>query len=350
MTATLILCSGRGSARLISSPPAADPLRCGHGRGSQGGPALRRWPGGFRAALPRARGDPGTGVVEAWSGYPLQFGGQRRFAWQDAMATELREELSRLPAGPGAVLAGRYLSTDQARCDVENRLFTNPGAAGFPKGLAAIRFERGAGPLPLPPVPVARITGHLHYYGYRLGGAWRSWEPARLLARWQRVTRRAADDGSCRPVWLAMKAAAATGQVEVLTPGLPVSAEFGVRVVIHATSRGPRQAAAVSETVVDDIIAAFHAGLGHGPAASAAAAALASRLPGMTVPELEAFVAGSVPGPLFPSPAFVVKGTYVQISPCDDRCQVGEVAIQADADGQYPQISGELFAVRPIPP
>jgi hypothetical protein len=87
------------------------------------------------------RGDHGTGVVEAWSGYPLQFGGQRRFAWQDAMAAELRQALSRLPTAPGAVLAGRYLSTDHALCDVENRLFTNPGTSSFPKGLASIRLS-----------------------------------------------------------------------------------------------------------------------------------------------------------------------------------------------------------------
>jgi hypothetical protein len=67
------------------------------------------------------------------------------------MAAELRQALSRLPAASGAVLAGRYLSTDQARCDVENRLFTNLGAPSFPKGLAAIRFERGTGLLPPPP-------------------------------------------------------------------------------------------------------------------------------------------------------------------------------------------------------
>lgn len=296
------------------------------------------------------RGDPGTGVVEAWSGYPLQFGGQRRFAWQDAMAAEMRQAFSQLPITPGTVLAGRYRSTDPSRCDVENRLFTNPGVSSFPKGLAAIRFERGAGSLLPPPVPVARIAGHLYYYGYRLGGAWQSWEPAGLLARWNRATRRTADDGSCRPVWLAMKTAAAAGQVEVLASGpLAADTEFGVRAVVHATSRGPRQPAVVSEAVIDGIIAAFHAGLGLGRAAAAAATALAPRLPGTPASELEAFAAGSAPGPLFAVPAFVVKGTYVQISPCDEQCQVGEVAIRPDADGLYPQISGELFALRRLP-
>jgi hypothetical protein len=70
----------------------------------------------------------------------------------------------------------------------------------------------------------------------------------------------------------------------------------------------------VSETVIDSVIATFHAGLEYGPAAAAAAAALAPWLPGTTVSELEAFAAGSVPGPLFTASAFVVKGTYVQIS------------------------------------
>jgi hypothetical protein len=168
-----------------------------------------------------------------------------------------------------------------------------------------------------------------------------------MVARWRRVTRRAPDDGSCRLVWLAMKMAVAAGQVEVLALELAPDVEFGVRVVIHATPRGPRNAAAVSETVIDGVIAAFHAGLGR--AAADVAADLASRFPAMAKSELEELVTGSLPGPLFPSPAFVVRGNYVQISPCDERCQAGEVIICPDADGPYPQISGELYALRPAP-
>lgn len=290
----------------------------------------------------------GSGQVEAWSGYPLQFGGQRRFAWQDDMAAGLRRALAGLPATSGVVLAGTYLSTDRVRCDVENRLFTNLGASSFPKWLTGIRFERGVGLPPPAPVPVDRTGEHLYYYRYRLGGGWQSWENAGLLARWHRVTRRINDDQSCRPVWLAMKTGAAVGQVEVLAPAPPADTPLGVRVIVHASFRGPRQAAAISETLIDGIIAAFHAGLGHGPLAAAAAEALAPRLPGMTTSDIQALVAGSVPGPLFTSPAFTVKGTYVQISPCDDRLQVGEVTIQPDAQGEFPQISGELFALRPI--
>jgi hypothetical protein len=37
------------------------------------------------------------------------------------------------------------------------------------------------------------------------------------------------------------------------------------------------------------------------------------------------------------------------ISRCDDRCQAGEVIIQPDTHGPFPQISGELFALQQIP-
>jgi len=73
------------------------------------------------------------GPVEAWSGYPLHFAGQRRFGWQDEMAADLRDALAGLAVSPGEVLSGMYLSTDESRCDVENRLFTIPGTAGFPR-------------------------------------------------------------------------------------------------------------------------------------------------------------------------------------------------------------------------
>lgn len=283
--------------------------------------------------------------VEAWSGYPLQFAGQRRFGWQDEMSAELRDALAGLAVSPDDVLCGTYMSTDESPCDVENRLFTNPGTSVFPKAVRAIRFERGLGPPPEPLAPVSRVNGQLHYYRYCLGATWQWWEPAALLARWHRVTRHVADDGSCRPVWLAMKLAAAAGQVEFFGPALDDGAPFGLRIIVHATRRGPRRAVAISESLVDGVIAAFHAGVSTA-AAAAAAAALALRLPGMREIEIAELAAMSSPGSLFAASPFVIKGSYIQISPCDERCQAGEVAIGPDAEGSFMQISGELFSLR----
>jgi hypothetical protein len=146
-----------------------------------------------------------------------------------------------------------------------------------------------------------------------------------------------------------MKTAVAAGQVEVLAHEPALAADFGVRVVIHATPRGPRHAPAVSETVIDASSPPSMPDSALAPAAAAVAAALAPRFTGMTEAEIEALAAGgSVPGPLFTSPAFVVKGNYVQISPCDERCQVGQVVIRPDADGHHVQFSGELFALRAV--
>jgi hypothetical protein len=343
--------TGPGVYALRSARPAALRLALPWTGLYQDGPVSRR-PGEMglmamdhpRPYHVRASGHA-SGPVEAWSGYPLQFAGQRRFGWQDEMAAELRDALAGLAVSPGDMLAATYLATGEPRCDVENRLFTNPGTVVFPKAVRSIRFERGLGQPPAPPSPVSRGGGQLHYYRYCLGGMWQSWEPAVPLARWHRVTRRVADDGSCRPVWLAMKQAAAAGQVEVLGP-VPDDAEpFGLRITVHPTTRGPRRTVAISESLVDGIIAAFHAGASPADAA-AAATALTPRLPGMTGAEIAALAAMSSPGPLFAASPFVIKGSYVQISPCDERCQAGRVTIGPGAEGPFMQISGELFTLR----
>src|SRR5215469_3147429 len=90
-----------------------------------------------------------------------------------------------------------------------------PGDLSFPQVGAVDSVRTWSRPAAGTPGPVARVGGHLHYYRYCVDGTWHWREPAMLLARWQRVTRRIPDDGSCRPVWLAMKLAAAAGQIEL---------------------------------------------------------------------------------------------------------------------------------------
>jgi hypothetical protein len=80
--------------------------------------------------------------------------------------------------------------------------------------------------------------------------------------------------------------------------------------------------------------------------AAEVAAALAPHMPGVEAADIRALAAMSSPGPLFAAPPFVVKGSYVQINPCDERCYAGQVTIQPDAQGQFPQFSGELFTLR----
>jgi hypothetical protein len=283
-------------------------------------------------------------LVEAWAGYPLQFEGQRRFQWQDEMASELKASLAAIAASSSTqTLSGTYMTSDPARCDTENRLFTNPGSSSFPRGIRSIRFERGIGDPPNAPVPISRVTEHLHYYRYDLRDGFDSWERLEPIARWSRVPRRGAGDGSCRPVWLAMRQAA-EGAVEVFRD-LPDTEPFGIRIVVHATAQGPRSAAVISETFVDGVIAAFH---GPPPNAPAVAAALLSRLRAVAPGDVEQLVDLRWDGNLFAKSPFNVTPTYVQISPCDERCVAGDVTIVNDSRGRSVEISGELFRLRPI--
>jgi len=144
-----------------------------------------------------------------------------------------------------------------------------------------------------------------------------------------------------------MKSAGTAGHIEVLAPPLNDATPFGLRLLVHATPPGPRQAAAISETLVDGVIAAFHAGATSTEAVTIAAA-LTPRLPGTDASEIAALAATSAPRPLFSQHPFVVRGNYIQISPHDELCYVGEVTIHADAQGQFPQISGELFTIRQV--
>lgn len=142
-----------------------------------------------------------------------------------------------------------------------------------------------------------------------------------------------------------MKLAAAAGQIEILGAAPDDDEPFGIQIVVHATSRGPRRATTISESFIDGTIAAFHIGTST-RAAAAVAAALAPHMPGVEVADIRALAAMSSPGPLFATPPFVVSDSYVQIHPCDERCYAGKVTIRPDARGQFPQISGELFTLR----
>jgi len=284
----------------------------------------------------------GCRQVEAWSGYPLQLADQRLFPWQDQMAVEVQTALAELAILPGESLAGVYLSTDDSLCDAENRLFTNPREA-IPRRVTSITFERGWASPPQPPVPVSSVKGHVYYYRYRPGGAWEWWEPDQTLARWHRVPRVLPDDESGRPYWLAMKLAAAAGQVETFGLTLDDTAPFGLRLVVHARAWGPRSAPAICEMLIDGTVAVFHAGAGN---AAVVAAALAPRMAGMALGDIEALVAMNSPGPFFGTSPFVVTGRRVQINPSDERCYAGQVTIRPDAQSQSVEISGELFTLR----
>lgn len=226
--------------------------------------------------------------------------------------------------------------------DTENSLFTNLLEA-MPRNVRFLRFEQGPSRPPAPPMPVELIDGHMHYYRYQVGGQWTTWEADRILARWSRLPRRVAGDGSARPAWFALREGAARGRIEVTGERLDQNATFGLSVTIHATRNGPRNAITNSESTIDGSIAAFH----NDDFSEELAAALADKLPGITAGELRAALKASG-GTLFAAPAIRVNSGFVQISPADELCRVGELRIFNDSNGRWPELSGEIFTIRPV--
>jgi hypothetical protein len=281
-------------------------------------------------------------AVEVWSGYRIQFDGFERHDWQKKLKGLLRDSFSDLTIPAGIPFVGYYDTTDPTVSDTENSLFTNLREC-MPRSIRRVRFEHGTTHPPASPVPIDLIGGHVHYYRYTVGADWTQWEPDRTLAHWYRIDRRLAADGSARPAWYALRRANADGLVCVSRQGLDPVATYGLRLTIHATKRGPRNAISYCEELVDGTIAAFHSD----QASEMLLSIAASKLPGVSFEELRHALKHAL-GPIFSTPALLIAGGRLQISPADERCRMGEVIIRDDSTSAWPQLSGELFTLLPI--
>jgi hypothetical protein len=281
-------------------------------------------------------------AVELWSGYRIQFGGEEQHDWQKVLKAELKQIFSGLAIPAGVPFAGYYDTTNPAISDTENSLFTNLRES-MPRSITRVRFEHGTASPPAPPVPIDLIGGHLHYYRYAVGEAWTRWEPDQMLAHWYRIPRRLAADGSARPAWCALREANADGLISLSKHDLDAGANFGLRLTVHATKRGPRNAISYSEELVDGTIAAFH----NDRNSEALLSIAAPKFPGVSADELRRALDHPI-GPLIRTPAILTAGGRIQISPADERCRLGEVIIREDSSSSWPQLSGELFTIRSI--
>lgn len=281
-------------------------------------------------------------VVELWTGYRIQFGGEERHDWQTALKAELKQVFTGLTLPVGVPFVGYYDTTNPAISDTENSLFTNLRES-MPASITRVRFEHGAASPPAPPVPIDLIGGHLHYYRYAVGGERTRWEPDQILAHWYRIPRRLAGDGSARPAWYALREANANGLISLSKQDLDPGVNFGLRLTVHATKRGPCNAISYSEELVDGTIAAFH----NDRYSDALLSAAAPKFPGIAVDELRRAFDHPV-GPLITTPAFRATGGRIQINPADERCRLGELVIREDSTSPWPQLSGELFTIRSI--
>jgi hypothetical protein len=283
-----------------------------------------------------------AGVVEVWSSYQIQFGGMRRFLWQSDLVGELKLALASMQMDPDEALSGVYCASEPSRCDVENRLFTNPGTSTFSPGTTSIRWERGR-EMPRPPAGLAEAAC-VHYYRYQPAKHFQLWQRDQVLVRWSEAVRPLAHDGSARPMWCALREAVLAGKVEQLGPPLLESQRYGLRIEVRAPRNGPRSAPAVSEALVDGALSALHTGASAEDVASVAEA-LGPKFPHLERGRILELLAVR-PMPLTGSP-FKVSAAGVQFSPADEFCDAGEVTIFRDPRCKVVETSGELFTLAP---
>jgi hypothetical protein len=281
-------------------------------------------------------------VVEAWSGYRVQFDGMERHAWQKTFKEELKRALSGLSLEADVPFAGFYDTTDPRVSDTENSLFTNLLDA-MPRGVRCLRFEQGTAAPPQPPDPIELVGGHVHYYRYTIGDQWLDWEPDETIARWDRLPRMLPDDGSARPFWYALRDANANRLIPAPGTHVDLRQNFGLRLTVHATRSGPRNAISFCERIFDGTIAAFH----NDRYSEALLSALATKFTRVSEQELRRALDHPV-GPLFDTPAIRATPGFIQFSPADEHCKLGELMILQDSKGKCPEVSGELFTIRPL--
>lgn len=128
-------------------------------------------------------------------------------------------------------------------------------------------------------------------------------------------------------MWLALRQALVRGDVSLPAGTVPEGTRYGLRIEIHAPTKGPRSAVAASEPLVDGALSALHAGA---PLTEAVMVTevLAPRL-GMASKRLLELLRDR--WALFPGSPFVLGNGYLQLSPCGLALRVCQPAWSASA-------------------
>ena len=187
--------------------------------------------------------------VEAWSAGALAFEGPGPVQHR----TALRAALDTLPSSD--FLEATYRGTDSGarQADLENILFYNVGCSAFTRfGTQTVRFERQAGALPEPPVPLPFVARHYVRYGVdgRGGPDAEPW----LVATSEILNCRRTEMSNPASLWRMFKSnLLRTNDVDLLD-----GAPFEVRLLLSGPMGRPLNLTAIVKPLMDGFISALH--------------------------------------------------------------------------------------------
>ncbi len=293
--------------------------------------------------------------LRVWTVKRLQFGPDQSL-WQKDLVARLETELQDLPLAEGDIFSAAFASDDRSRVDVENVLFYNVGLGSFNQVGPQLRFERSFEAPPPPPEQLSGPARYMHIYrGLAPTEGFQHWE--RLdsdVAHWENVPcTRVAGDRAGWHVWFAIHRAMAS--VERNARLADEAMEFGIELTIRTPDSVHGRPAEAVKGAIDGSIASFQRYPPDSPRAREVATQLLSELAatGADEEKLIRYLTDEHSG-LYPSPPFNANGR-AQLSPCDDRCVVGDLLVEVADDLERPMISGAIFPVtaradEPSPP
>lgn len=291
--------------------------------------------------------EPGRPSVEFWSARRLPY--DNKHDWERRLIAELAERLQRLVEDGSEDRVDRqwlravFASDDPIQCDAGNITYLNVGTRPYVTLGHRISLERWY-EVPEEPCHVAWATRYRYYHRYSLGPSAEPdrWRQAGSLAIWDGVPcGTLTDEQSARHVWLAMRRHPDLISVERLTGAW--SCAYGISVRVNASGGRLAMPAGILEAVIDGCLASFHRD-GDREHAARVAATLSMQLHATN--ERELLSALTAPDPtLFAGPPFRRHRTFVQLSPCDERCLVGSLEVAHDAAARGRSLTGEIFAI-----
>jgi len=273
--------------------------------------------------------------VEAWSVARLPFEPK---GWLLDMRNSIRQATRTMSCGSDELLEGVYTSQDRGLCDTENVLFYNVGTSYFSRLCGSgLRFKRSFSSPPRAPHDLQGIP--LHHVSYRTGPIDEPFVPQRrTIAK----CRAELTSLGLAEVWLAVS----RGEVAIASSDREPRA-FGVSLSLKTPDRRPPNAAAVTKSLLDGLLCAFH--VHDGSMLEEVTRRIAERL-GVDEDEVARYLMRADRAILGRRPLVHRRGSSVQWNPADDLCVAAEVLVGRANESERTVLTAELFEVVAIAP
>ena len=283
--------------------------------------------------------EPGHDVVEGWSVKLLPF--EPKGVDLEFKQT-LIQAIHHLSVAPGDALHAVYASAIVGNWDAENILFYNVGSGPFGKlTQRGLSFERA---YVAPPTAPGALHPFRHYHRYWMsshGDRFQYWDKAETAARFEaEAITNNAELSNASSVWLRVK----RGDTKILHNSAMLDQDFGISITIRKPRDSKLSLASVVKTVLDGVIAAFHAH--NGAKLDDVSERLGAKLDITPTDAMYLLLDNRLN--LFGTRNLVWPyKNGIQWNPADDRCVAAELLIDDTATESGWELSGELFAVRP---